>query len=172
MAHHTTGGVAPPGGTPMEQAMLEALVGLQRTRYGGTRQEDELIDSFVRRGDAQITMPMALAARSTISGDVMHERASQDIRLRDTTVPGGIARKVEMIASALRMEHIYPGEPQVLLFITGKVSRGDGFKPVMFQRRRDWTERRDFDVSSEVEVAASGGLRGRAAVRNLPTFEA
>ena len=34
------------GGTPMEQAVLMQLPDMSRQRYGGTREEDVLIESF------------------------------------------------------------------------------------------------------------------------------
>ena len=96
----------PPGfdpgsmGTPMEQAMLLHMADMNRQRYGGTRDEDVLIESFNMRGANRITVPMALAMRSSIPGEVSGERAVCDVKLRDTMMPGGIARKVEMVAAS------------------------------------------------------------------------
>jgi hypothetical protein len=52
-------------------------------------------------------------------------------------MPGGISRKVEMVASELKDEEFFPGEPQIALFLAGKTGRADGFVPSMFLED-DW----------------------------------
>ena len=64
------------------------------------------------------------------------ERAVCDVKLRDTMMPGGIARKVEMVAAVLYDKEFFPGEPQIALFMAGRWSRADGFKPFMCQKMR------------------------------------
>ena len=163
----------PPGfgsggmGTPMEQAMLMHMADMNRQRYGGTRDEDVLIESFNVRGANRITVPMALAMRSSIPGEVSGERAVCDVKLRDTVMPGGIARKVEMVAAVLYDKEFFPGEPQIALFMAGRWSRADGFKPFMCQKMRGWAKRRSHAEDASIDVAAAGGTRGRAAIRNL-----
>ena len=161
------GGLGPP---PMAAAFYNQMYEMNRPRYGGTRQEDALIESFNDRGQAPITVPMALAMRSAIPGDVMNERAASDVQLRDTVMPGGISRKVEMVASELKDEEFFPGEPQIALFLSGKTGRADGFVPAMFQKMTGWSKHRGSNTEEQIEVAAKFGMRGRAAVRNLPKF--
>ena len=178
------GHAVPPFGQPMwgdaaatpaapvsvEQAMMDRMEEMSRQRYGGTREEDALIESFNSRGAMRITVPMALAMRAAIPGDVMSGRAVCDVKLRDTTMPGGIARKVEMVAAVLHDKDFFPGEPQIALFMAGRWSRSDGFRPFMFQKMKGWAKHRSFAEDSTVDVAAAGGSRGRAAIRNLPEF--
>ena len=97
----------------MEQAMLLQLqmADMSRQRYGGTRDEDVLIESFNMRGTNRITVPMALAMRSSISGEFSGDRAACDVKLRDTFMPGGIERKVELVAAVLYDKEFFPGEP-------------------------------------------------------------
>ena len=154
----------------MAAAFYNQMYEMNRPRYGGTRQEDDLIESFNDRGQAPITVPMALAMRSAIPGDILNDRASLDVQLRDTVMPGGISRKVEMVASELKDEEFFPGEPQIALFLSGKTGRADGFVPSMFQKMTGWSKHRSCSTEDQVEVAAKGGMRGRAAVRNLPKF--
>ena len=172
-------GVMPPGppgfgpgstGTAMEQAMLLQLSDMSRQRYGGTREEDVLIESFNVHGANRITVPMALAKRSSIPGEVAGDRAACDVKLRDTVMPGGIARKVEMVAAVLYDKEFFPGEPQIALFMAGRWSRADGFRPFMCQKMRGWAKPRSHAEDASMEVAAAGGTRGRAAIRNLPQF--
>ena len=174
-------GMMPPGppgfgpgsiGTPMEQAMLLQMADMNRQRYGGTRDEDVLIESFNVRGASRITVPMALAMRSSIPGEVSGDRAACDVKLRDTVMPGGIARKVEMVAAVLYDKEFFPGEPQIALFMAGRWSRADGFRPYMCQKMRGWAKRRSHAEDASIDVAAAGGTRGRAAIRNLPEFPA
>ena len=87
--------------TPMEQAKLTQLSDMSRQRYGGTREEDVLIESFNVRGANRITVPMALAMRSSILREAAGDRAACDVKLRDTVMPGGVARKVELVAAVL-----------------------------------------------------------------------
>jgi hypothetical protein len=116
------------GGTAMEQAMLMQLSDMSRQRYGGTREEDVLIESFNVRGANRITAPMALAMQSSIPGELAGDRAAAcDVKLRDTVMPGGIARKVELVAAVLYDKEFFPGEPQIALFMAGRWSRADGF---------------------------------------------
>ena len=148
--------------------LAEALLRMNRQRYGGSATEDELIDRFNEIGAARVTTDMALAARSALPGDVMHLNAGMDMKLRDTTTPVGVARKIEVVAADLRLKYFFPGEPQLVLFMHGKVSRNDGFKPFMFQRSRAFAEKRSGMAHTTVDVAAANGSRGSAAVRNLP----
>ena len=141
---------------------------MNRQRHGGSATEDELIDRFNEIGAARVTTDMALAARSAPPGDGMHLNAGMDMKLRDTTTPVGVARKIEVVAADLRLKYFFLGEPQLVLFIHGKVSRNDGFKPFMFQRSRVFAEKRSGMAHTTVDVAASNGSRGSAAVRNLP----
>ena len=66
-----------------------------------------LIESFNIRGANRITVPMALAMRSSIPGEVSGERAVCDVKLRGTSMPGGIARKVEMVAAVLYDKELF-----------------------------------------------------------------
>ena len=148
--------------------LAEALLRMNRQRYGGSATEDELIERFNEIGAARVTADMALAARSALPGDVMHLNAGMDMKLRDTTTPVGVARKIEVVAADLRLKYFFPGEPQLVLFMQGKVSRNGGFKPFMFQRSRAFAEKRSGMAHTTVGVAAANGSRGSAAVRNLP----
>ena len=161
------GGMGPP---QMPASLYHQMYEMNRPRYGGTREEDELIESFNNRGQQPLTVPMALAMRSAIPGDVTSDRAASDVQLRDTVMPGGISRKVEMVASELKDEEFFPGEPQIALFLSGRTGRADGFVPSMLQRMTGWSKHRGSSTEEQVEVAAKGGMRGRAAVRNLPNF--
>ena len=114
---------------------------------------------------------MALAARSALPGDVMHDNAGMDMKLRDTTTPVGVARKVEIVAADMRLKYFFPGEPQLMLLMHGKVSRNDGFKPFMFQRNRAFAEKRSGVAHATVDVASSTGSLRSAAVRNLPPHQ-
>ena len=158
------------GGTPMEHAMLMQLSDMSKQRYGGTREEGVLIESFNVRGANRIAVPMALAMRSSIPDEVAGGRAMCDVKLRDTIMPGGIARKVELVAAVLYDKEFFPGEPQTALFMAGRWSRSDGFRPFMCQKMRGWAKRRSHAEDASMEVAAAGGTRGRAAIRNLPEF--
>jgi hypothetical protein len=140
-------------------------------RYGGTEREDNLIARFGNLGHARIETDMALAARAALPGDAMHGNAIMDVKLRDTTTPTGVAQKIELIAAELRLQHFFPGEPQLALFVHGRVGRNDGFRPWMFQRSRAFAEKRSGMAHTEIDVAAAGGTKGRAAVRNLPSLE-
>ena len=108
------------GGTPMEHAMLMHLSDMSRQWFGGTREEDVLIESFNVRGANRITVPMALAIRSSIPDVVAGDRAACDVKLRDMIMPGGIARKVELVAAVLYDKEFFPGEPQIALFMAGR----------------------------------------------------
>ena len=99
--------------------MLMQLSDMSRQRYGGTREEDVLIESFNIRGANRITVPMALAMRSSILGEAAGDRAACDVKLRDTLMPGGIARKVELVAEVLYDKECFPGEPQIARFYHG-----------------------------------------------------
>ena len=143
-------GMMPPGppgfgsgstGTAMEQAMLLQLSDMSRQRYGGTREEDVLIESFNMRGANRITLPMALAMRSSIPGEVAGDRAACDVKLQATVMPVGIARKVGMVAEVLYDKEFFPGEPQIALFMAGRWSRADGFRPFMCSKMRGWAKR-------------------------------
>ena len=94
-----------------------------------------------------------------------------DVKLRDTTTPTGVAQKIELIAAEMRLQHFFPGEPQLALFVRGRVGRNDGFRPWMFQRSRAFAEKRSGMAHAEIDVAAAGGAKGKAAVRNLPELE-
>ena len=85
----------------------------------------------------------------------MHENAGMDMKLRDTTTPVGVARKIEVVAADLRLKYFFPGEPQLVLLMHGKVSRNDGFKPFMFQRNRAFAEKR----SGMAHATVDGGRR-------------
>ena len=144
---------------------------MNRQRYGGTAAEDDLIDRFNEIGAQRVTTDMALAARSALPGDVMHDNAGMDMKLRDTTTPVGVARKIEVVAADLRLHYFFPGEPQLVLLMHGKVSRNDGFKPFMFQRNRAFAEKRSGVAHTTVDVASSNGTLRSAAVRNLPPHQ-
>ena len=101
--------------------LAEALLRMNRQRYGGSATEDELIDRFNEIGAARVTTDMALAARSALPGGVMHQTAGMDMKLHDTTTPVGVARKIEVVAADLRLKYFFPGEPQLVLFMHGKV---------------------------------------------------
>ena len=170
-------GVMPPGppgfgpgstGTAMEKAMLLQLSDMSRQRNGGTCEEDVLIEICNMHGANWITVPMALAKRSSIPGEVAGDWAACDVKLRDTVMPGGIARKVEMVAAVLYDKELFPGEPQIALFMAGRWSRANGFRPFMCQKMRGWAKHRSHAEDASMEVAAVGGTRGRAAIRNLP----
>ena len=62
-----------------------------------------------------------------------------------------------MVAADLRLKYFFPGEPQLVLFMHGKVSRNDGFKPFMFQRSRAFAEKRSGMAHTTVDVAAANG---------------
>ena len=113
---------------------------------------------------------MALAMRSSIPGEVAGDRAACDVKLRDTVMSDGIARKVELVAAVLYDEEFFPGEPQIALFMAGRWSRADRFRPFMCQKMRGWAKRRSHAEDASMEVAAAGGTRGRAAICNLPQF--
>ena len=182
------GGGLPPPGMPMfgghpavasvygapaaaGPTLAEALLRMNRQRYGGSASEDELIDRFNEIGAGRVTTDMALAARSALPGDVMHDNAGMDMKLRDTTTPVGVARKVEIVAADMRLKYFFPGEPQLMLLMHGKVSRNDGFKPFMFQRNRAFAEKRSGVAHTTVDVASSNGTLRSAAVRNLPPHQ-
>ena len=146
---------------------------MNRQRHGGSATEDELIDRFNEIGAARVTTDVALAARSALPGDVRHLNAGMDMELRDTTTPVaglGVARKIEIIAADLRLKCFFPGEPQLVLLMHGKVSRNDGFRPFMFQRSRAFAEKRSGMAHATADVASSNGSRGSAVVRNLPAL--
>ena len=151
--------------------LAEALLRMNRQRYGGSAVEDDLIDRFNEIGAGRVTTDMALAARSALPGDVMHDNAGMDMKLRDTTTPVGVARKIEVVAADLRLNYFFPGEPQLVLLMHGKVSRNDGFKPFMFQRNRAFAEKRSGVAHTTVDVASSNGTLRSAAVRNLPPHQ-
>jgi hypothetical protein len=167
---YATGASASGPSAAAGPALAEALLRMNRKRYGGSATEDELIDRFNEIGAARVTTVMALAARSALPGGVMHLNAGMDMKLRDTTTPVGVARKIEIIAVDLRLKYFFPGEPQLVLLMHGKVSRNDGFKPFMFQRSRAFAEKRSGMAHTTVVVASSNGSRGSAAVRNLPAL--
>ena len=58
-------------------------------------------------------VPMALAMRPSIPGQVSGDRAACDVKLRDTAMPCGIARKVELVEPELYDKELFPGEPQI-----------------------------------------------------------
>jgi len=151
--------------------LAEALLRMNRQRHGGSATEDELIDRFNEIGADRATTDMALAARSALPGDVMHDNAGMDMKLRDTTTPVGVARKIEVVAADLRLKYFFPGEPQLVLLMHGKVGRNDGFKPFMFQRNRAFAEKRSGMAHATVDVASSNGALRSAAVRNLPPHQ-
>ena len=75
-----------------------------------------------------------------------------------------------MMAAVLYDKEFFPGEPQIALFMAGRWSRADGFRPFMCQKMRGWAKRRSHAEDASMEVAATGGTRGRSAIRNLPQF--
>ena len=165
---YATGASAAMLATAAGPTLAEALLRMNRQRYGGSATEDELIDRFNEIGAARVTTDMALAARSALPGDVMHQNAGMDMELRDMTTSVGVARKIEVVAADLCIKYFFPGEPQLVLFMHGKVSRNDAFKPAMFQRSRAFAKKRSGMAHTTVDVASSNGSRGSAAVRNLP----
>jgi hypothetical protein len=168
---HQTGSSAYGAPAAAGPTLAEALLRMNRQRYGGSATEDELIDRFNEIGADRVTTDMALAARSALPGDVMHDNAGMDMKLRDTTTPVGVARKIEIVAADLRLQYFFPGEPQLVLLMHGKVGRNDGFKPFMFQRNRAFAEKRSGVAHTTVDVASSNGTLRIAAVRNLPPHQ-
>ena len=139
---------------------------MNRQRHGGSATEDELIDRFNEIGAARVTTDMALAARSALPGDVMHLNAGMDMKLRDTATPVGVARKIEVVAADLRLKNFFPGEPHCLC-MERSVAKMDSSLSCS-KRSRAFAETRSDMAHTTMDVAASNGSRGSAAVRNLP----